>query len=142
MNEQNTNDMDNLVSRTERLIGALTNAILSTAEVAAQRIELASKVAEARQRLAALSSVLETLGAQKVALIERQESAKGAMKALLHRQVEILEAQELSILASVGVEEPAAKAALTVVDAAPVYRRDGRRFAKEPAVLSNGHATI
>lgn len=127
------NEMEALAGRAERMIGALSDAIMRTAEVAAERIELASQVAQVRQRVAAYSAVLEAIGAQKSALANQIEAASGPMKALLSKQVEILGQQELAILERIGVPAPAAQAAIEAVDVESrddrKYIRDGRRFA-------------
>lgn len=137
MNETTGNEMEMLTQRTERLISALTDAILSTAEVAAERIELASKVAQVRQRMNAFGAVLESVGVQKLALTERLEKATGATKALLTAQIEMLTAQETAVLEKAGVAPAVAKAALTVVDEAPTYRREGRAF-RRAELATNG----
>src|SRR6266545_4326534 len=114
----NTNEMQALVTRTEQLIAALTNAFITTAEVAAQRIELAAEVARVQQRMAAFSAVLESIGTQKAVLVGRLASATGSTKALIATQVSLLEAQEVEVLKKVGVPEAAARQALVAVDAA------------------------
>lgn len=143
------NEMQVLVGRTEQLISALTSAILSSAEVAAERIELAAEVARVAQRMSAFAAVLESVGAQKEALAKQVPKATGAMKALLLKQIAILASQEIAVLSKVGVPEPTAIAALAAVDApgepapAPVpatHKRDGRRFVRL-AQGTNGTAT-
>lgn len=131
------NDMQALAGRAEQLIAAITDAILSSAEAAAERIELASSVARVQTRMAAFGAVLEAIVAQKAALTGRLAGAAGAAKALLARQLDILAAQELSVLARVGVPEPTARAAVAAADAAPLppavtptHRREGRRFVR------------
>jgi hypothetical protein len=66
-----SSDMSQLTDRAERLIDALANAIMKTAEVAAEKIELASTVAEVRQRMAAFGAVLQAVGAQKAAVAKQ-----------------------------------------------------------------------
>lgn len=123
------NDMEILVSRTERLIGALTGAIMSTTEAAAERIELASRVAQIQARMAAFGAVLETIGEAKAAVLEQRKKAPGPMKALYTAQIEHLTAQETAILGKVGVAPEVARAAVDVADEAPrLYARNGRRF--------------
>ncbi|MCE9566041.1 MAG: hypothetical protein K8U57_28815 [Planctomycetes bacterium] len=132
------NDMQILVGRTEQLIAAITNAILSSAEVAAERIELAANVARIQQRMSAFGSVLETVGAQKEMLAKQLPNATGPSKTLLLKQIAMLASQEVAILSKAGVAEPTAVAALAEVEAprepspqsasSPTHRRDGRRF--------------
>ncbi|MCE9561525.1 MAG: hypothetical protein K8U57_05675 [Planctomycetes bacterium] len=133
------NEMQVLVGRTEQLISALTSAILSSAEVAAERIELAAEVARVEQRMSAFAAVLESVGAQKETLAKRVPKATGPMKTLLLKQIAMLATQEVAILSKAGVAEPTAVAALAAVDApsepapTPVsgtHKRDGRRFVR------------
>lgn len=126
-------DMQQLSARAETLISALTNAILSTAEVAAERLALAAELARVTQRMHAFAAVLDAVGVQKAALLERQATATGPMKALLGRQVEMLTLQETAILEKVGVPQAQAALAIEMADAPakPAYRRDGRRFTRE-----------
>lgn len=127
-------DMTALVTRTEALIDALTGAILSAAQVATERIELAAQVARISQRMAAFASVLEVVGVQKAALTERLTTATGPTRVIIEEQLALLSRQETAILGKAGVPEEAAREAITAVDAAPLavagYRRDGRRFVK------------
>jgi hypothetical protein len=122
-------EMTVLMGRTERLVSALTGAILSTTEAAAERIELAAQVARIEQRMLAFSSVLEVVAAQKAAILERQKEAKGPLKALLGRQVEALTAQECGILERAGLPQEAARGAVKAADENPrLYARNGRKF--------------
>jgi hypothetical protein len=139
-----------LTERTERLVDVLTSAILSTAEVAAERVELAAKVAQVQQCMRAFGAVLESVGAQKEVLLARLETATGPMKSLLLQQVEVLTAQEMAMLEKAGVAQPAARQALAVVDngvasgtggaRGALYVRNGRRFARVDGVAGNGAA--
>jgi hypothetical protein len=146
-----TNDMSALVGRTEKLVIAISDAILSAAEAAAERVELAAEVARVQQRLAAFSAVVESIAAQKRVLVERLATADGPAKALLERQVELLGLQELAVLERAGVPQATAQHALAAADALPAlppaggpektYRREGKRFVRvagEPG--ANGKA--
>jgi seryl-tRNA(Sec) selenium transferase len=126
----NNNEMQVLVGRTELLIRAITDAILSSAEVAAERIELAANVARIQQRMSAFGAVLESVGAQKEALAKQVPNATGPTKALLLKQIAMLASQEVAILTKAGIAEPTAVAALAAVEVPtnPTHRRDGRRF--------------
>lgn len=133
------NDMQALVGRTERLVSAISDAILSAAEAAAERVELAAEVARVQQRLAAFGAVVEAIAAQKGVLVERLATAEGPARALLERQIEMLGMQELAVLERAGVPQAAAQHALAVADAAPArppgsagktYRREGKRFVR------------
>jgi len=134
----NNNDMQVLVSRTEQLIASITDAILASAEVAAERIELAANVARITQRMNAFGAVLESVGVPKEALAKQLPKATGPTKTLLLKQIAMLASQELSILSKAGVAEPTAVVALAAVEAppeplpasasSPTHRRDGRRF--------------
>src|SRR4051794_19244385 len=84
------NEMQVLVGRTEQLISAITSAILSSAEIAAERIELASNVARIQQRMSAFGAVLESVGLQKEALAKLLPTASGPTKTLLLKQIAML----------------------------------------------------
>lgn len=130
------NDMQALVGRTELLVTAISDAILSAAEAAAERVELAATVARVQQRLGAFTAVLEAVAVQKRALVERLAVADGPSKALIHRQIELLGLQEIAVLERAGVPQPAVQQALAAMDTPPVtdasatHRRDGRRFVR------------
>ncbi len=133
-------DMNQLTDRAERLIDALANAIMKTAEVAAEKIELASAVAEVRQRMAAFGAVLEAVGAQKAAVTKQLGNLgdkDAATRALYQHQLRLLSAQEVSILKQAGINEQHATEALEVADTKPTHRREGKRFVP---VESNGTA--
>jgi hypothetical protein len=134
MSPNQPNDMQALTERTERLISALTSAFMSSAEAAAERFELAARVAQINQRAQAFFNVLEITGAQKEAITVRLANAKGAMKLLLENQLASLDAQEVAILAKLGVEPSVAKMAIAEVDQQPApstngtHRREGKKF--------------
>src|SRR4051812_18524481 len=145
-------DMQLLTERTEKLIGALTNALLATAETAAERIELAAKVCQMQQRAAAFAAVLESTEAARQALTARMATATGPIRAMLAQQASALAATEVEILSKAGVPAPAAQAALALVDAGPAgdsgrsgegsHKRDGRRFVRVGAGSNgNGHGS-
>jgi hypothetical protein len=141
MHEQNSaTEMEALGHRAEKLVNALANAYMSAAEVAAEKIELASRVAQVRMRMTAFGAVLESIGAAKQPLLERLRTAGGPMKALLGYQIEVLTAQELAILEKVGVEPQQARNALTAVDTVRHYVRDGRRFRAVEGDTNGVHA--
>jgi LPS O-antigen subunit length determinant protein (WzzB/FepE family) len=122
-------DMDQMANRAEQLIGAIASSIMSATEAAAERVELASRVAQIQARMSAFGAVLDTIGVQKEALAERQKSARGPLKALLERQIEALTVQETSILEKAGVEPEAAQGAVKAADESPkLYARSGRKF--------------
>jgi hypothetical protein len=123
-----TNDMTLLANRTERLVDSITNAILATAETAAQRIELAAQVAQVNQRMAAFGAVLEAVGAQKDTLTKRLSTATGATRLLVQRQIDVLSMQELAVLEQAGVPQQTATAALKQADERKLYVREGKRF--------------
>ena len=135
-------DMSALVTRTEALIDALTGAILSAAEAAAEKIALAAQVARITQKMSAFSSVLEAVGAQKSVLVERLAVATGPTRAIIEEQIALLSRQESAILERAGVPNAAAREAITATDVAPHavadYRRDGRRFVKVAGRAGNG----
>jgi hypothetical protein len=135
--------MQALVTRTEQHIGAITEAIVSSAEVAAERIVLAAQVARVQQRMAAFSAVLEAIGVQKAALLDRLATATGPTKALVATQVSLLEAQEVEVLKKVGVPEAAARQALVAVGTASdepggTHVREGRRFRRVETTSGTG----
>jgi hypothetical protein len=121
------NEMDDLTARTERLVNAISGAILGTVEVAAERISLAAEVARVSQRMTAFSAVLEAVGVQKDALSVKLAAAKGPMRVLIRRQIDLLSAQEVAVLERAGAPAEAAKTAIEATDA-PLYRRVGSRF--------------
>lgn len=135
-----TDPEPSMTERAGAMIDTLTAAFLRATEVAAERLQLACDVAAIQQRLAAFSSVLETIGAQKLALAEKMETTKGAARTLYATQIKMLEAQEVAVLTRVGVPQPVAVAALAggEEDEAAVYRRDGKRFVRLPS--TNGSA--
>jgi hypothetical protein len=84
------NELNSLVARTEQLVSAISSAIVSAAEAAAERVELAASVARVQQRLLAFSVVLESVGTQKAALAGRLAIATGPTRALIEQQIELL----------------------------------------------------
>jgi hypothetical protein len=123
-------DMLALTGRVERLVGAFTGAMMATAEAAAERIELAAEVARVTQRMAAFGAVLEAVGAQKEALLERLGKSKGPTRALIEQQLLMLTAQEVAVLKKAGIDDGQATAAVAVADGGgrALYVRDGRKF--------------
>ena len=132
-NEQ-TNDgagnMRALATRSSQLIDAISGAIMAQAEVAAERIQLAAAVAQVEQRMAAHSAVLECIDAQRIAVEAKMVGAKGARLKLYETQLDLLAAQEVAILAKVGVPLDLARQAVKQVETKPAatHKRDGRRF--------------
>ena len=128
--------MTQLTGRAEQLVDALADAIISTAEAAAERIDLAARVAQIQQRMAAFGAVLESVGAQKHALLVRLEdqSTPDTQRMLIQQQVNLLIAQETEILKRAGASSAMAHQAIESADGErdddpdPLYRRDGRRF--------------
>lgn len=108
--------MDAMSERAERLIGAISGALMSTAETAAMKIELAAQVAQIRQEMAARQSVLGIIADQKLALLEQVEESTGALKLAYQRQVEVLCAQEVGILKGMGIETEVAEQAVSQAD--------------------------
>jgi hypothetical protein len=131
------NEMQDLTTRTERLVGAISGAILGTVEVAAERIALAAEVARVSQRMTAFSVVLEAVGVQKDALAAKLAAAKGPMRVLIRRQIDLLSAQEVAVLERAGAPAEAAKTAIEATDA-PLYRRAGSRFLPVGGPAGNG----
>src|SRR4051794_12937604 len=130
MSEINTthgDQMAELTGRTERLVSALTNALVATAETAAERIELAAAVARVNQRMAAYGAVLDAVGVQRDALLKRLETARGATRLLLQAQISMLQAQEAAVLQKCGVGQEQAAQAISAADK-KLYVRDGGRF--------------
>ncbi len=113
---QNSNDLTAMSDRATRLIDALSGSIMSACEAAAEKIELAAEVARVTTRMAAVSTVLEVIGAQKMALASRLTSASGAMAALLGHQIEALSLQEVAVLKRIGVSAEVATQAVIQVD--------------------------
>ena len=128
--------MSQLTGRAGQLVDALADAIISTAEAAAERLDLAARVAQIQQRMAAFGAVLESVGAQKLALMNRLEdpALPDTQRQLIEQQVNLLTAQETEILKRAGATPELAHQAIEVADSDteehpdPLYRRDGRRF--------------
>ena len=133
----NQNEMQDLTARTERLVGAISGAILGTVEVAAERLSLAAEVARVAQRMTAFSAVLEAVAVQKDALVVKLAAAKGPMRVLIRRQIDLLSAQEVAVLERAGAPAQAAKTAIEAADA-PLYRRAGSRFLPVGGPVGNG----
>ena len=102
--------MSELTGRAEQLVDALADAIVSTAEAAAERIDLAARVARIQQRMAAFGAVLESVGAQKHALLLRLDdrALPDSQRRLIEQQVSLLTAQESEILKRAGAGAGAA----------------------------------
>jgi uncharacterized protein YhaN len=128
--------MTQLTGRAEQLVDALADAIISTAEAAAELIDLAARVAQIQQRMAAFGAVLESVGAMKHSLLTRLDdpSTPDAQRRLIEQQVNLLTAQESEILKRAGATPELAHQAIESADCEkeehpdPLYRRDGRRF--------------
>jgi hypothetical protein len=121
------NEMTDLTTRTERLVNAISGALLSSVEVAAERIGLAAEVARVTQRMSAFAAVLDAIGVQKDALAAKLTASKGSMRLLIRRQIELLTAQEAAVLERTGAPMEAVRVAIETTDA-PLYRRQGKRF--------------
>lgn len=109
--QENTN-METMTARAENLINAIAGSIMATAETAAEKIELSAKVASIRQKMEANQYVLESIDAQKRAVIEKRDNSRGSLKAAFNRQIKILETQEIAILKLMGVGDFEAQHAL------------------------------
>ena len=128
--------MSQLTGRAEQLVDALADAIISTAEAAAERLDLAARVAQIQQRMAAFGAVLESVGAQKLALMNRLEDngLPDPQRQLIEQQVNLLTVQETEILKRAGAAPELAQQAIESADHGDegeytaLYRRDGRRF--------------
>lgn len=103
-----------LTANTQKLVNTLTEAILATAEVAAERIELAAAAAQVQQRMASLGDVLEGIATQKQELLSRIDQASGSVRLLLEHQVAVFAGQEQAILARAGVSKAMGQMAVNV----------------------------
>ncbi len=107
---------------------------MSVAETAAEKIGLASRIAQIEMRMSAFGSVLEAIDAQRAPLLARLSSGSGAMRALAQRQLDLLADQEVAILGKVDVGEDQARRAVAISLApdAPAqggtHNRVGSRF--------------
>lgn len=99
--------MDEATERMDALVGALTSAFISTAEVAAERLSLAAQVARIKQRGDAFAEILEGIDARKLELVERRKKTSPAMGRLLTAQYMELERQEEAIVLKAYGEPPA-----------------------------------
>lgn len=111
-----TNPMDAMVSRQEQLIDAWARSMMRTAEIAAERVELAAEIAAARQRMNAFGAVLESIAAQKQAVHELMTKASPAAKAMYTRNLKMLDAQEVAVLKRAGFDEAEAVKAIEAAD--------------------------
>lgn len=130
-----------MTGRAEQLIDALANAIMASTEAAAERLDLAARVAQIQQRMTAFGSVLESVNAQKEALHDRLESKSvtSSQRQLIEQQINLLTIQETEILKRAGASSSLAQQAIGTADGkggdseqsdSPpgLYKRDGRRF--------------
>jgi len=145
-------DMEEMASRANRLINAITRSLMGATEAAAERLEQASETAQERSRLqsqvaqvqvrmSAFAAVLECVDAQRRVIQQRQSEATGALKALYTKQLECLAAQEAGILEKVGVAPAVAQAAVQEADQTALYRREGSKFVSvrdDKFTLTNG----
>lgn len=131
MNQQS--EIEVMARRSEQLISAMTSALMTTMEVAADRLRLASEVSRIQQRLDAFSAVLDVIGAEKESIQAQLEVSKGASKSLLKRRLEMLTQQELTVLASAGVPDATATEAVQMADK-PLFSPVNR--------LTNGQAVM
>lgn len=104
--------------RAAALIEAISNSLFTAAEVAAEKIQMETLVAQMRMRMEAFSSVLEVIGVQKEALLAKV-GLTGAQKILRDKQIEMLTAQETRILEKIGIEPDVAKGLIESVDDNP-----------------------
>src|SRR4051794_33832280 len=107
-----SNEMEKVVARADRLVEAVMGAILASTEVAAERLELASRLAQLQGRMAAFGALLEALGSARAQVLVRLGQAQGPARALLETQLAALGAQELAALEMAGVPQQTAAAAL------------------------------
>lgn len=132
-------DMTNLTARANKLIDALSESIMTAAEVAAERVQMASEVARIQSRMASFGAVLESIAAQKQPLLEKMATATGPIKAMYGKQVEMLTIQETAVLRQCGVSDDIAAKAVETADAGqPTHKRAGRKFERVTHV--NGQA--
>jgi len=134
-----SNNISELTTRTEPLVDALAESIISTAEAAAERLDLAARVAQIQQRMNAFSAVLESVGAQKAVLLKKldEPALPKYQRMLIERQVDLLTQQECAILERAGATPAQARDTVHQLgngdsadpDQEPnLYRREGRRF--------------
>jgi len=114
--EQKPDELTALTEHTEKLVSTLTEAVLATVQVAAERIELAATAARIQQRMMALGSVLEAIGVQKQTLLARLDQASGPMRLLFQQQIAPPTEQEEAVLAKAGVPQPTAQLAHASLD--------------------------
>lgn len=140
MQQTQTNDVREMTGRAQRLIDAMAGAMMSAAEAAAEKVELAAQVARVEIQMQAVGSVLEVIGAQKDQLLTKALEAKGALRAAYLRQVDVLTAQEVGILQKIGVAPALAEEAVKAADEPKLLESHpvrARRAAK-PATSTNG----
>jgi hypothetical protein len=97
------NDMTEMANRASQIVDSIASAMMSAAEVAAQKIQLASDLASMKMRLDAFGSVLDAIDAERTPLLEAMEAASGGKKAFLKRRIEMLNEQEMSVLEKASV---------------------------------------
>lgn len=104
---------------------AAAERLNSEVEAAAERHRLALEVGKVQTRMEALGAVLEAVGTQKAGLLQaRDRTDNPAMRSLYERQIEVLTAQEVSILERCGAPSHVAEET-----SRQLYVRDGSRFA-------------
>lgn len=125
------NEMEQVTSRANVLISAITEAMMAPVEAAAERMHLAVKVAQIKARMEAHAMVLDTIAADKDRILSGLPTMTGARKALAMKHLENLENLELAILTEIEVPGEIATAAVKGLPG-PTHKRDGRRFTRVP----------
>ncbi len=102
-----------------------------TAKTEVEKIRLEGEVQRVQVRMMSFMSVLESIGAAKVPLLERHATAEGPQKATLTKFLEMLTAQEVAVMQKAGLAPEVAQQAIGFVDGTPVYVRKGKKFVKQ-----------
>ncbi len=96
-------NMGDMADRAARMVDSIAGAFFSAGEAAAEKVELATRVARVNVRMDAFGAVLETIGVRKAALMERQQTASGPLARLIEKQIEMLTVEETALLEKAGV---------------------------------------
>jgi len=139
-------DINDLASRSERLFDAVANVLLGSVEAGVERLEQAGELARLQGRMAVFAATLDAIDAQRAPLLAKLEKATGGMKLLVAKQVDMLNAQEVSVLERAGIGADTARQALAVAEkptskpARPgkVVVREHERTRPGEAALVNG----
>jgi hypothetical protein len=110
------------------------NEIAAAMDAAEEERRFALEAATLELRMSAFAGVLETLAARKAALLEEQQTAKGARKTLAGLELASIARQEAAILVKAGAAPQIATGAVKQIEQQPAdqptHVRVGKRFVR------------